>query len=125
MPGTDKEILGVLEDLLREEDILAAMLARKGFEGVSPSPRKFKLTNVGVWSTLQETMGEFFSIITKFSGAGLDKIYFELGEYEVVFFILPNRDIALVAVTPAFSNKGLIEVELENARRAIIKVLGG
>ena len=124
MPGSDREILGVLEDLLREEDILAAMLARKGFEGISPGPQKFKLTNVGVWSALQTTMGDFFDIISKFAPMGLDKIYFELGKYEVVFFVLPNRDIALVAVTPAFSNKGLIEVELENARRAIMKILG-
>lgn len=125
MPGSDKEMLAVLEDLLREEDILATMLARKGFEGVSPKPDKFKLNDVRVWGALQTTMGDFFDIIAKFYAMGLDKIYFELGEYEVVFFILPNRDIALVAVIPAFSNKGLIEVELENARRAIMKILGG
>ncbi len=120
----DSQILEVLEDLLKEEDILATMLARKGFEGTSPSPDKFKLTDVRVWTNLQNAMGDFFEIMSKFSGTGLDKIYFELGDYEVIFFIVSGRDIAVVAVIPALANKGLLEVELENARRAITKILG-
>lgn len=120
----DSELLEVLEGLLREEDILATMLARKGFEGTSPHPDKFKLKDVRVWTNLQTAMGDFFEIMSKFSGTNLDKIYFELGDYEVIFFIIPGRDIALVAVIPALANKGLLEVELENARREITRLLG-
>jgi len=119
----DTEILKVIEDLMREEDILAAMVSRKGFEGIS-DPAKFKLNNVQVWTALQNTMDDFFDIIAKFSGTGLDKIYFELGEYDVLFFVLPGRDTALVSVIPALANRGLLEVEMENARRDILKLLG-
>jgi len=108
---------------MREEDILAAMVSRKGFEGIS-DPAKFKLNNVQVWTALQNTMDDFFDIIAKFSGTGLDKIYFELGEYDVLFFVLPGRDTALVSVIPALANRGLLEVEMENARRDILKLLG-
>lgn len=123
-PGTnDERVLIILEDLLREEDVLATMISRQGFEGTSPSPDKFKLRDVGFWTLLQTTMGDFFQLITKFSQIGLDKVYFEMGEYEVIFYIIQG-DVALVAVVPALCNRGLIEVELENARRAIKKVLG-
>jgi len=118
----DEKMLEILEDLLKEDDILATMVARQGFEGTSPSPDKFKLSNPAIWTLLQETMGEFFQLITKFSEIGLDKVYFELGEYEVVFYIL-RGDVALVAVVPALCNRGLVEVEVENARRALLKVL--
>jgi len=50
-------------------------------------------------------------------------VYFELGEFDVMFFILPGSDTALVAIVPALANRGLLEVELENARRAIIKIV--
>jgi hypothetical protein len=123
MASQKEDVLAVLDDLLREEDILAAMVARRGFEGYIPASSKFKLKNIAVWNTLQNTMGDFFSIISKFSAQGLDKVYFELGDYEVVFFIL-HADMALVSVIPALANKGLLEVEMENSRREIKKILG-
>jgi hypothetical protein len=123
MAGTDAEILGVLDGLLREEDVQVAMLARKGFEGTF-DPEKFKLRDVRIWTALQNAMNEFFDVIEKFRGTGLDKIYFELGEYEVLFFIINDMDIALVTVIPGLANRGLLEVEMENARRDISRILG-
>ena len=123
MASQKEAILAVLDDLLREEDILAAMVARRGFEGYIPSNSKFKLKNISVWTTLQKTMDDFFNIISKFSAQGLDKVYFELGEHEVVFFVI-HADMALVCVIPALANKGLLEVEMENTRRDIKKILG-
>ena len=68
-------------------------------------------------------MDEFFEIISRYSKYGLDKVYFELGKYDVIFFILPESDTALVAIVPALANRGLLEVELENARRKIMGIL--
>jgi len=121
MGDEQREILPILEELLQEEDILAVMLCRKGFDGIKPDPGKFKLSDAQVWTALEGAMDDVFSIISKFTQAGLDKIYFELGQYEVMFFILPEDDVALVAVIPALANKGLLEVEMENARREIVK----
>jgi hypothetical protein len=37
--------------------------------------------------------------------------------------VFPDTDNALVAIIPSLSNKGLIEVELNNARREIISAM--
>ena len=119
---SEETMLNVLEDLLKEEDVLAIMLARKNEISVSPPPDKFKLKNPSIFSLLQSTMNEFFIVIEKFSSQGLDKIYFELGEYELMFFLI-GGDTALVSIIPALANKGLLEVEMENARLKIRELI--
>ena len=111
------------EDLLRLEDIHACMVARKHLEGIISIPEEHKSELRGIWDALEKTMDEFFIIIDNYSAYGLDKIYFELGQYDVIFFILPETDTALVAIVPALANRGLLEVELENARRKIMELL--
>ena len=118
----EETMLSVLEDLLREEDILAVMLARKNEVSITPSPNKFKLRDPSIFALLQSTMNDFFTVIEKLAGQGLDKVYFELGNYEVMFFLI-SGDTALVAIIPALANKGLLEVEMENSRRAIKKLI--
>jgi hypothetical protein len=44
-------------------------------------------------------------------------------DYEALFFVFPDTENALVAIVPALANKGLIEVEMENARREILKIM--
>jgi len=124
MSSKEEEILKVLsEDLLRLEDIHACMVARKNLEGIVPITEEFKQEITGIWDMLKDTMNEFFDIISHYSKYGLDKIYFELGKYDVIFFILPGSDTALVAIVPTLINRGLLEVELENARRKIMGIL--
>ena len=124
MSSKEEEILKVLsEDLLRLEDIHACMVARKNLEGIVPITEEFKQEITGIWGMLKDTMNEFFDIISHYSKYGLDKIYFELGKYDVIFYILPGSDTALVAIIPSLANRGLLEVELENARRRIMSIL--
>jgi hypothetical protein len=47
-----------------------------------------------------------------------------LQDYEVLFYVFPDTENALVAIVPALANKGLLEVEMENARREILKIMG-
>jgi len=105
------------------EDVHACMVARKGLEGITPLTESFKREVMEIWEILKKTMDELFDVIEHYSESGLDKVYFELGEFDVMFFILPGSDTALVAIVPALANRGLLEVELENARRRIIKIL--
>ena len=124
MDTTEDRILKVLEeDLMPLEDIRACMVARKGLEGITPFTESFKREVMTIWETLKNTMDELFDVIGHYSESGLDKVYFELGEFDVMFFILPGSDTALVAIVPALANRGLLEVELENARRRIIGIL--
>jgi len=113
------------EDLMQLEDIHACMVARKNLEGIVPLTEEFKREILPIWDTLKGTMDELFDVIKHYSEYGLDKIYFELGDHDVMFFILPGLDTALVAIVPALANRGLLEVELENARRRIVKILDG
>lgn len=120
----EEQILKILnEDLLRLEDIHACMVARKNLEGIVPITEEFKREILGIWEVLEDTMDDFFDVIGKYSEYGLDKIYFELGQYDVMFFILPGSDNALVAIVPALANRGLLEVEMENARRKIVDII--
>ena len=112
----------LLESLLKDEDVLAVMLARKNEVSVSPPTDMFKLRDPTMFGTLQSTMNDFFTVIEKFSEQGLDKVYFELGDYEVMFFLI-SGDTALVAIIPALANKGLLEVEMENTRRELKKLI--
>lgn len=116
-----KEILD--KDLLRLEDIHACMVARKHLEGIVSIQPEYEKEISGVWDALEKTMDEFFDIIGHYSQYGLDKIYFELGRYDVIFFILPETDTALVSIVPALANRGLLEVEMENARRKIMGII--
>ena len=49
---------------------------------------------------------------------------FWIPTYDVLFFIIRGTDTALVAIVPALANRGLLEVELENARRRILEIMG-
>jgi len=120
----EERILKILnEDLLRLEDIHACMVARKNLEGIVPITEDFKKEIMGIWEVLKDTMDDFFDVIGEYSEYGLDKVYFELGKFDVMFFILPGSDTALVAIVPALANRGLLEVEMENARRKIIEII--
>lgn len=122
----EQKILQVLqEDLMQLEDIHACMVARKNLEGIVPITEKFKKEILPVWDTLKGTMDELFDVIKHYTEYGLDKVYFELGNHDVMFFVLPGLDTALVAIVPALANRGLLEVELENARRRIVRILEG
>jgi len=126
MPSKEDQILKVLsEDLQRLEDIHACMVARKNLEGIIPITEEFKKEIVEIWGILKKTMNDLFDVIAHYSEFGLDKVYFELGKFDVMFFILSGTDTALVAIVPALANRGLLEVEMENARRKIISIIEG
>lgn len=111
----------VLDDLLKLDDVLACMVARQNMISVFPSDDtdSFKSEIEEVWDIIHKAMDDVFVIIREYSDAGLSEMEFRLQEYEVLFFVFHETDNALVAIVPALSNKGLIEVELENARRDI------
>lgn len=121
--SVNTEIEEILRNnLLKLEDVYACMVARKGMEGIVLIEEKGQELR-DVWVSLEKTMNQFFSIIKAYSIYGLNKIYFELGKFDVIFFILPETDTALVALIPALANRGLLEVELENTREKIIEIL--
>lgn len=117
----DDPIKLVLDDLLKLDDILACMVARQNMISVEPSDGNdsFKPEINQIWDILHRAMDDVFNVIREYSQAGLAEMEFRLQDYEVLFYVFHETDNALVAIIPALSNKGLIEVEMENARQAI------
>jgi len=105
------------------DDILACMVARRNMISVMPSGDGFKPEVNQIWDIIKRAMDDVFVIISEYSGAGLGEMEFRLQDYEVLFYIFPDTENALVAIIPALANKGLIEVEMENARREILHLM--
>ena len=68
-------------------------------------------------------MDDVFNVIREYSQTGLSEMEFRLQDYEVLFYVFPDTDNALVSIIPALANKGLLEVEMENARREILEIM--
>ena len=118
-------IAKVLDDLLRLDDILACMVARQNMISVMPSDGtdSFKPEINQIWDIIHRAMEDVFTVIREYSQAGLSEIEFRLQDYEALFYVFPDTENALVAIIPALANKGLLEVEMENARREILKIM--
>ena len=123
--GMVDPIAVVLDDLLRLEDILACMVARRNMITIMPSGEGFKPEVQGVWDIIHRAMDDVFGVIGAYAQTGLGEMEFRLQDYEVLFYVFPDTENALVAIVPALANKGLLEVELENARREILRVMDG
>jgi hypothetical protein len=119
----DDPIAMVLDNLLKLDDFLACMVARRNMISVMPSGDEFKPEINRIWDVIKRAMDEVFTVIGQYSGAGLSKMEFRLQDYEVLFYVFPDTESALVAIIPALANKGLLEVEMENARREILKIM--
>lgn len=116
-------IAEILDDLLKLDEILACMVARRNMISVMPTSDGFKPEVMKIWDVIKRAMDDVFGVIRDYSQAGLGEMEFRLQDYEVLFYIFPDTENALVAVIPALANKGLIEVEMENARREILKLM--
>jgi hypothetical protein len=116
----DDPIALVLDNLLKLDDILACMVARRNMISVMPSGEGFKPEVNEIWDNIHRAMDDVFGVIAAYSQMGLGEMEFRLQNYEVLFYVFPDTENALVAIIPALANKGLLEVELENARREIL-----
>ena len=119
----DDPIALVLDDLLKLDDVLACMVARRNMISVMPTAESFKPEVNQIWDIIKRAMDDVFGVIREYSAAGLGEMEFRMQDYETLFYIFPDTENALVAIIPALANKGLIEVELENARREILKIM--
>lgn len=119
----DDPIAYILDGLLKFDDILACMVARRNMISVMPTGEEFKPEINQVWDIIKRAMDDVFGVIREYSQAGLNEMEFRLQDYEVLFYVFPDTENALVAIIPTLANKGLLEVEMENARREILKIM--
>lgn len=119
----DDPIAAVLDDLMRLDDILACMVARRNMISVMPFSEKFKAEIDQIWDVIKRAMDDVFTVIGQYSSAGLAEMEFRLQDYEVLFYVFPDTENALVTIVPSLANKGLLEVEIENSRREILRIM--
>ena len=119
----DDPIAKILDDLLKLDDILACMVARQNMISVMPSNDQFKPEINEIWDIIRRAMDDVFNVISIYSQAGLLEMEFRLQNYETLFYIFPDTENALVAIVPSLANKGLIDVEMDNARREILEII--
>ncbi len=121
----DDPIAKVLDDLLKLDDIFACMVARQNMISVMPSDDNdsFKPEIHDIWDIIHRAMDDVFSVIREYSQAGLTEMEFQMQDYEALFYVFPDTENALVAIIPALANKGLLEIEMENARREILNIM--
>lgn len=112
--------MDVLEDLMRLEDVLLAMVVSA--PGRIYSPKTTKLTDIGLLHLIKGTMDNMLDIMNKFFPYGMDRTIVEIRN-NVIFIYLINRTTALVCVVPQLSNMGLLEVEIENARKELREMM--
>lgn len=96
----DDPIEQVLDDLMRLDDILACMVARRNMISVMPSSEGFKPEINEIWDVIKRAMDEVFTVIGQYSGAGLTEMEFRLQDNEVLFYVFPDTENALVAIVP-------------------------
>lgn len=120
---SDEEISKVLDGLLKHDDIITCMVARQNMISVMPSDRtdSFKPEISQIWNTVKQTMDAQFGVIMQFPG--YNTLTYRFMDYEVIMYVLPDAKNALVAITPTLANKGVITIEMENARREIINIM--
>jgi hypothetical protein len=115
-------IAKVLDDLMILDDILACMVARRNMVSVMPTDGtdSFKPEIYQIWDDIKRAMDGVFLVINECRGIG--KMNFEVYDYDALLYVFADTDTALVAIVPRLANKGLIEIEMENARRKIEKI---
>ena len=83
----DDPIANVLDDLLKLDDILACMVARRNMISVMPTSDGFKPEVMGIWDIIKRAMDDVFGVIREYSQAGLSEMEFRLQDYEVLFYV--------------------------------------
>jgi len=112
----NEDVMQLLQDLLRMEDVLACMLARKGLEGIIPE--NIKVKDIDLWNLIRKTTDQVFDLVGEFYDYGLSRLYFELGDYTIIMAPIAS-DFSLVVIIPSLANMGLLDVEIENTKRKI------
>ncbi|MFH1586655.1 MAG: hypothetical protein ABID38_02265 [Candidatus Diapherotrites archaeon] len=114
-----EEIVKVLEDLLRMEDVLACMVTKKGLEGIVPPGMKVR--DINLWKMLHDSTDKLFDIMAQFYDYKLERLYLELGKYTIIIAPI-SKAFGLIVLIPSLANMGLLDVEIENSKRKIKEI---
>ena len=115
---------GVLTDLRKLDDVLDAFVTTTGGTVYTAPNNKPKINNPGLLTLIYSTVKTLVSVLSNFRQYDANRIVIELQDV-IVFINSVDEATVLVCVTPNLINVGYLEVEMENARRDIKKIIKG
>ncbi len=120
----EKEISEVLSTLLKVNEIHASMFARRNEGNVLPDKTKFTSQVNEIWDVVNKTTDNVFDMIQNFSSKDLGEIKLQLQDYTVLFYILSDKENAIVSVFPSdAADVESIEIEMDRTRQEIESIL--
>lgn len=117
---TNDPIKQILQELLKNPDIHACMIARQNMITIIPDTEKFNPEIHKQWDIIKNTINDTFTIISNYSTKGLTQITLTLNQYQIIFDILTETENALVTITPK-NNTNKIQKITQNAKQKIQK----
>lgn len=117
-----EEITQVLDNLLEHEQFLGCMIANRDMSYIMPTSEKHDVGANKMMNDFKQKQDLIFKMIDCYSEVKLKEMKWSFKDCEAWFYVFPDFQSTLVAVVPKLSNEGLIEVELEKARKKILDI---
>ncbi len=111
-----------LSDLMRLEDVLDAFVVTTSGTVYTVPNATPKIKSPGLVQLIYSTVQTLLNVLASFQQYGAERMVIELQDV-IIFINSIDSATALVCVTPQLVNTGLLEVEMENARREIRKAV--
>jgi len=125
--GKAEDILERLRSLKESHpSIKAAMVARKGLDGLVMFPPDFKAEVSELWGPLSDSLDNILGFVGRYSDVGISRAYVELLGYGVALLPLPGSDTAVIVfIGGEDPMKAALDVmpNMEAAREWILRTL--
>jgi len=112
----------VLDDLIKQDEILACMVADRNSIYIMPNSEKNDVGANKILDDFKQKPNNIFKMIDSYSEVNLKQMKWSFKDCEAWFYIFPDLQSILIAIVPKLSNEELIEVELEKAWQKISKI---
>jgi len=124
MVKMEKEsIANVLNDLLKNKEVLGCMIVDRNMNFIMPTSEKFDVGANKVMDDFKRTSNNIFKMIDCYSEVKLKQMKWTLKDCDVWFYVFPDFQSTLMAIVTQISNEELIKVKLEKARQKILKII--
>jgi len=116
-------IANVLNDLLKNKEVLACMVVDRNMNFIMPTSEKFDVGANKVMDDFKRTSNNIFKMIDSYSEVKLKQMKWTLKDCDVWFYVFPDFQSTLMAIVTQSSNEELIKVKLEKVRQKILKII--
>lgn len=106
-------IANVLNNLLKNKEVLGCMVIDRNMNFIMPTSKKLDVGVNKVTNDLKRTCDNIFKMIDSYSKVKLKEMKWTFKDCKVWFYVLPDFQSTLVAITPQYPNEELLKSKLE------------